>query len=91
MSQLYQQRPDIPARDVEGVMAVITPRSSQIHRLNGVATEIWGLCGEEGGATRDELLEALAGIYSVTLEVLENDLDAFLKEATQKGILLVSG
>jgi len=89
MSEVYQQRPDIPARNVEGVMAVITPQSSEIHRLNGVATQIWDHCAKDG-ATREELLEALQRVYDVATDRLEADLDAFLTEATEKGLLLVS-
>jgi hypothetical protein len=89
MSEVYRQRPDIPARNVEGVMAVITPRSSQIHRLNSVATTIWDRCADEG-ATRQELVEALTLVYDVAIDRLEEDLDTFLVEAMEKGILLVS-
>jgi len=89
MTQIYRQKAGIPARNVEGVMAVITPHSSEIHRLDGVATEIWHRCGEDG-ATRIELIEALVENYDAERETLETDLDAFLAEATQKGLLEVS-
>lgn len=89
MNEVYRQRPGIPARNVEGVMAVITPRSSEIHRLSGVAADIWERCGD-AGATRAELIEALLGLYEISREALEADLDTFLGEATDKGILEVS-
>lgn len=88
MSQIYRQKPGIPARNVEGVMAVITPHSSEIHRLNETGAVIWERCGE--GATRDELIEALQARYEADREVLGHDVDAFLEEATRKGILITS-
>ena len=89
MSGIYRQQPNIPARNVEGVMAVITPRTSEIHRLNGVATELWELCVEPG-TTREQLIASLSDRYDVTRDRLEADVDAFLTEATSKGLLLVS-
>jgi hypothetical protein len=89
MSRVYRQRSGIPARNVEGVMAVITPQSSEIHRLNGVATHIWDRCAQEG-ATRDELLKTLKEVYDVKEDRLKADLDTFLAEATEKGLLVVS-
>ena len=87
MSEVYRQRPGIPARNVEGVMAVITPHSSEIHRLNGVAAEIWRCC--ESGATRAQIMASLGDLYDVEDARLSADLDAFLDEATRKGLLLV--
>ncbi len=89
MSDIYRQQPNIPARNVEGVMAVITPRTSEIHRLNGVATELWERCVDPG-ATREQLIASLSDRYEVSRDRLEADVDAFLTEATAKGLLLVS-
>ena len=88
MTQVYRQKPGIPARNVEGVMAVITPHSSEIHRLNAAGAVIWEACAE--GATRAQLLDALLDAYEVSPEVATADLNQFLDEATQKGILVVS-
>ena len=67
-------------------MAIITPGTSEIHRLNTVATTIWNLC-EDPGATRRELLDGLLSSYDVSDEELATDLDGFLEEAIRKGIL----
>lgn len=88
MTQVYRQKPGIPARNVEGVMAVITPHSSEIHQLNAVGAVIWEACSD--GATHAQLLGTLMEHYEVSLEVATADLDHFLAEATQKGILVIS-
>lgn len=86
MTKVYRQAPGIPARNVEGVMAVITPRSSEIHRLNPTATVIWDRC--QDGATREQLIEALAEVFQASEGQLRQDVDLFLTEALQKGILI---
>ncbi len=87
MSHTFRQNPGIPARNVEGVMAIITPHSSEIHRLNDTATTIWQKCDGQG-ATREELLETLLQTYNTNREILRADLDQFLAEAVSKGLLL---
>jgi hypothetical protein len=86
MTEVYRQAPGIPARNVEGVMAVITPRTSEIHRLNPTATVIWNRCQE--GATRDQLVEALSHAFQASEGQLRQDVDLFLTQALQKGILI---
>lgn len=69
-------------------MAIITPRSSDIHRLNATASAIWHRCEE--GATRSELVEDLLGQFEAQREQIEADVDHFLTDAIQKGILITS-
>lgn len=83
----YRQAPRLPARNVQGVMAVITPGSSEIHRLNDVAAEIWAACAAQG-ATVDELVTALSERYDAPTDVLRHDVEAFLESAVHKGLLL---
>ncbi len=69
-------------------MAVITPLSSEIHRLNEIGAIIWKRC--EHGATQEELIGELLEQYDVSPEQATQDIKDFLDEATAKGILLLS-
>ncbi|MBH24484.1 MAG: hypothetical protein CMH57_08540 [Myxococcales bacterium] len=84
----YRQNPTIPAREVGGITAVITPRTSRIHRLNQVGAEVWRAC-EGGGATLDELVGVVAKRFVVDEERAREDIQAFLKDAIDKGLILV--
>jgi hypothetical protein len=88
MEDVYRQAPGIPARDVEGVMAVITPRTAEIHQLNATATAIWRRC--EQGATREALVQHLCDLFLASEGQLRQDVDQFLAEALKKGILVAS-
>ncbi len=88
MSTIYQQTSGIPARNVEGMMAVITPRDSEIHQLNDTATLLWQGC--EGGATREQLIQILQQAYPEVAERVAQDVDQFLQDALGKGILTAS-
>jgi len=67
-------------------MAVITPGTSEIHRLNDVAADIWELCAGEG-ATLEQLLQTLRDRYDVPDDVLRLDVATFLQFAIGKGLL----
>lgn len=84
MARYVQQK--IPARKVEGLMAVITVKSSEIHRLNELGTAIWDQC-EGDGATPDAIVAALIDVYEVAPVQLREDVVAFLEDACVKGLL----
>jgi hypothetical protein len=88
MNERYVQG-NIPARKIEGLMAVITIKSSEIHRLNSLATAIWDRCAAPG-ATVDEIVAGLMEEYDVVEDVLRQDVLDFLSEACEKGLLSVS-
>lgn len=69
-------------------MAVITPQSSQIHRLNGTAAELFAACAGEG-ASEEELLQTTLARYEVTPEEATQAIQAFLQDAVARGILEV--
>ena len=83
----YKQNPKIPAREVGGVLAVITPGTSNIHRLNQVGAWLWQQCDGDG-RTAVELIERLVTRYDVEVEQASEDVQAFLEEAQRKNILL---
>ena len=83
----YKQNSGIPAREVGGVLAVITPGTSNIHRLNEVGAWLWRVCEGEG-RTVDELVEGLVARYEVGEAQARVDVLEFLVQASKKNILV---
>lgn len=67
-------------------MAVITPGTSEIHRLNGPASDLFHLCAGEG-QTLAQLIHAVTARYEVDATSAEDDVRAFLQEALDRGLL----
>lgn len=86
MSTRYRQLEQAPASIVGGEAAIVTPRDSQLHILNGVGTRIWELCEGEGRG-----VEALVALLCEEFEVDEQkarvETKAFLESALRAGII----
>lgn len=81
------QNPDTPARTIDGEAVVITPDDSRLHTLNGTATFIWDRA--DGTRTLEDICLEMVGAFEVESVVLITDAGDFVKEAVDKGLMLV--
>jgi hypothetical protein len=78
---------DIVCREEEwDDVLLFNPDTGKIKVVNPTAFFIWQLC--DGTRTRTDVLQALADAYEgVTEEMLKRDLDAFLQELEDGGLI----
>jgi len=70
----------------DGEMVVFDPIQGKVHVLNAVASKIWALLDTEKVMT--DIVEELSGRYpEIPTEKIRQDVDAFVRELTQKGLL----
>lgn len=82
------QNPDTPARTIDGEAIVITPHDSTLHTLNETATFIWDRA--DGTRTLEQISAEMLAEFEVDEETLRADALAFVEEAVQKGLVLVT-
>jgi hypothetical protein len=81
------QNPDTPARTIDGEALVITPTDSRLHALNETATFVWDRA--QGRQTLESILGELMSTYAVSEKEARADVEAFVNEAVDKGLLLL--
>lgn len=84
---VYRQNPTVPARPLGDDVAIITPRTAQVHRLNALGAAIWRRC-EGSGVAMDELVAWTVARYEVDEETARADVERFVHDALDKGILV---
>ena len=72
-------------RETDGEVVVLDADASRYLAANPAATTLWKRLGE--GATEAELADALCERYSVSREVAEADVKAFVAELSARGLL----
>jgi hypothetical protein len=73
-------------REVDDEIVALDLRSSRYFSVNGTGSDLWKeLAG--GGATRQGLVETLAARYDVDTAQAETDVDEFLRDLAEKGLL----
>lgn len=87
-SQYICQNPDTPARTIDGEAIVITPEDSALHTLNDTATYIWDRA--DGTRTLAAIAEEMIEEFDVDAATLKADALAFVADAVQRGLLLLS-
>lgn len=70
--------------DVADVGTSIILCSGKMHSFNLLGTEIWKLCD---GRTVDEIVSELKLQFDVEDEVLRNDVEAFLENLKEEGLI----
>ncbi len=70
--------------DVSDLGTSIILSHGTMHSLNILGAEVWKLCD---GRTLDELVAELQAVFEVEPAVLKNDVDAFLKNLKELGLV----
>jgi hypothetical protein len=65
---------------------VVSPSRGKVRVFNGVGTTIWKLLAEEKQV--EEIEETIVDQYNVSPEQARTDLQTFLDELTEKGLLV---
>lgn len=85
MTALRKSDAQLVETDIDGERVVMSLVSGEFFALKDTGLAIWRLLDEL--ADRDELLEALQEAHDVGPEVLACDLDAFLAQLLDAGLL----
>ena len=84
-----RRRDDLAWRDIDGELFIVQSPQSLLHRSNEVGAFIWKLC--DGRHTRTEVLAALQRTFAAPPEEMARDLDAFLAQLQDAGLLEDAG
>lgn len=71
--------------EITGVGTVTLLDGGVMHQLNLLAAEIWKLC--DGSITRDGVVSCLEVMFDVGPDELRADVDSFLDEMIEKGMI----
>jgi hypothetical protein len=78
----------LPFRHLDGQTVIVDPQRREVHVLNGTASTIWDLLGDDTRTVWD-LVAALGheASFDVSLQTIAADLDGFLSDLAQKGLV----
>ena len=86
------RRPGVLARQVkpdDPSLVLLDPKSGKYFTLEAVGTEIWKLC--DGSRTISQIAAALAKEYDESVDVIENDVVALVKELMDEELVVAAG
>lgn len=88
VAQRFARAKGLPFRHLDGQTVIVDPRRREVHVLNGTASAIWDLLGDDLRSLHD-LVAALEheGAFDAPLETVAADLDGFLADLVQKGLV----
>ena len=89
MTGRIQVSRDALSRELDGEVLVLDLRTSLYFGMTGTAARIWQLA--EAGTTRDTVVETLAEEYGGSRDVIVADVDSFLSELLERGLLDPAG
>ncbi len=75
-------------KEITGIGTVTLLDGGIMHQLNLLAGEIWKLC--DGSMDRSGVVSCLEELFDVDLSELKADVDSFLDEMTDKGMIYES-
>ena len=78
--------PDLIWRLLDDNAVVVSPRVGEVRVLNGMGTVIWQLLVEQ--KNRDDIIAHLVEHYQVSTEQAVMDLDSFLTDLTERGVVV---
>jgi hypothetical protein len=84
-NQTPQIAPDLIWRFLDDNAVVVSPRLGEVRVLNGVGTVIWQLIADHNSTV--EIESYLVAHYDVSPEQASNDLQIFLTNLTERGLL----
>ncbi len=77
---------NLASSKIENELIVLNIDSGKYLQIKGSGVFIWELL-EEGKKSEKDILETLIDVFDDDEVVLKNDLNIFLKDATEKGLL----
>jgi hypothetical protein len=78
--------PDLVWRLLDDNAVVVSPRAGEVRVLNRVGTIIWQRLIEENSP--DDIEEYLVTHFKVTRRHAKSDLQVFIKDLTERGVLI---
>ncbi len=83
---MYRQNHNICAAELDGEICLFDPGKAKYLNLNGSGSAIWNLLAEpmDKGAIVAEMLDR----YEVEEAPCQSEVEAFLKDATEQGLVL---
>lgn len=84
--QIPYRNENLVWRVLDDGVVVVSPQQGQVRVLNRVGTTIWELI--DGRHTITDLETALVEQYDVSLEQAGRDLQSFLADLTERGLLV---
>ena len=85
LSEIRLKSRSLEWREIDGELVALEADSSVYLAANPAATLLWRRLAE--GATRDELCDALVGEFAIDHGLAERDVDVFLAQAREFGVL----
>jgi hypothetical protein len=85
----YAVPDDVLSRELEGEMVLLHTRSSTYFSLNRTGTRVWRLLA--GSASLGEVGQSLAPELGVSPERLAADLEPFVRELVEAGLIVPRG
>lgn len=76
---------DVLSQEIQDETVLLDLKSEDYFGMNRVGSRVWQLIGE--GKTREDMLEALAAEFEVEKEGLARDLDLFISDLAQAGLV----
>jgi hypothetical protein len=80
--------PSHPSAEVEGEVVVLQLRTGTYFGVDGVAAFLWRLLQEP--TTVESLRSAVINEYAVSPETAEQDIDRFLRDLIDAGLVVIS-
>jgi hypothetical protein len=77
--------PNVLETELDGDVSLYDPASEQVTILNGTASDVWYLC--DGTRTEEEIVELLAGSYSVAPAQIRDDVAGTIAKIQKAGLL----
>ena len=85
-ASILRLRPDqLDWRVVDGEVIALDGRAGMYLSTNRAGVLLWSALGE--GATRDQLVERLAGAFGLADDAAQRDVDAFLDQLAARDLL----
>lgn len=81
----YRRSPTVLARSVGDEVVLARADGDGFEVLEGTAGAVWAVLEEP--VTTDEIVSALSRAFEAPREVIENDVDALLRELTARGMI----
>jgi len=76
---------DLSWQEIDGEIVVLDLRASRYFHINGTGAVLWELITEQG--TDEELADALTERFGVPLQRAKCDVDAFIRELDDHGLV----
>lgn len=85
-SNRFQIAPGLIWRLLDDNVVIVSPGMGKVRVLNGMATVIWQLMAE--GKSNNEIQEHLTAHYEVTIGQAQEDLQLFLTDLKDRGLIV---